>query len=57
VAWIVATLCYQLGTFFQHPATSLFWVSFCVAIMLAVGVGLRICGRRWKRGEPGESIG
>ncbi len=46
LAWIVATLFYQIATFMVHPASATLWISVCSGI---IGVGilcLRAFGRR-----------
>jgi len=46
LAWVVATLFYQLAVFVQQPIVSSAWVTGGVAFLVAGGLGLRTYGRR-----------
>ncbi|MBT3191359.1 MAG: Fe(2+) transporter permease subunit FeoB [Verrucomicrobia bacterium] len=46
LAWVVATLFYQVATFAAHPESAALWISVCLGIMAAGVVGLRAFGRR-----------
>lgn len=46
LAWVVATLFYQLAIFAQQPIVSSAWVAGCVAFLVAGALGLRTYGRR-----------
>jgi ferrous iron transport protein B len=41
LAWVVATLFYQLATFGRHPGTSLLWVAILGAVFAAFLYGMR----------------
>jgi ferrous iron transport protein B len=45
LAWIVATVYYQLATLPEHPATSLMWLGICVGAIAMLYIGLRLKGR------------
>ena len=46
LAWVVATLYYQIAMLTTQPATSMVWISICLGI-IAVGIGgLSAFGRR-----------
>ncbi|OQY38860.1 MAG: ferrous iron transport protein B, partial [Candidatus Cloacimonetes bacterium 4572_65] len=42
LAWIVATMFYQIATFAVHPATSILWISISVAMFLAFYLTLKV---------------
>jgi ferrous iron transport protein B len=44
LAWAVATLFYQLGTFAQHPGTSLMWVGILATVFIAFLYGMKRAG-------------
>jgi ferrous iron transport protein B len=44
LAWTVATLFYQLGTFARHPGTSLMWVAILAVAFMAFLYGMRKAG-------------
>jgi ferrous iron transport protein B len=46
LAWVVATLFYQIATFTAHPSGSAMWVAICGAIIAGAYVALRAFGRR-----------
>jgi ferrous iron transport protein B len=46
LAWVVATLFYQVAVFAQQPLVSTAWVAGCVAFLAAGALGLRTYGRR-----------
>jgi ferrous iron transport protein B len=46
LAWVVATLFYQIASFATHPSASVMWISICSAIIAGGYVGLRAFGRR-----------
>ncbi|MBN2161762.1 MAG: Fe(2+) transporter permease subunit FeoB [Pontiellaceae bacterium] len=46
LAWVVATLYYQFATFALHPNASLGWIGLCVALLVALVIGLKIVGRK-----------
>ena len=46
LAWVVATLYFQISTFAVHPAQALGWVGVCCGILVILVVGLRIAGNR-----------
>ncbi len=41
LAWVVATLFYQITTFAIHPASSIMWISISVAMFLAFYISLK----------------
>lgn len=45
LAWLVATLFYQLATIGRHPGTSIFWVAILAAVFIAFLIGMRIAGK------------
>ncbi len=45
LAWVMATVYYQLATFSVNPSASAGWLALCVGICAAFVVGLRIAGR------------
>ncbi|CCG09843.1 Fe(2+) transporter permease subunit FeoB [Pararhodospirillum photometricum] len=46
IAYAVATLTFQIGTFSEHPATSLGWIIGIAVVLAAVLVGLFMAGHR-----------
>ena len=46
LAWISATLYYQVATFAANPATSLGWIAGCVVVLLLFVIGMRLVGNR-----------
>jgi len=46
IAWVVATLFYQISTFATHPANTTMWISICSAFLTIGYMGLKACGRR-----------
>lgn len=46
LAYIVASLTYQIGTFSNHPRFTLAWIAGCALVMGLVGIGLSLAGRR-----------
>jgi ferrous iron transport protein B len=46
LAWVVATLFYQIAVFAQQPLVSAAWVAGCVSFLAAGAIGLRHYGRR-----------
>ena len=46
LAWISATLYYQIATFVLNPASSLGWIAGCVAALLIFVIGMRLAGNR-----------
>jgi ferrous iron transport protein B len=51
LAWLTATLYYQVATFAHHPASAAGWIGGCVAVLLLFVIGMRIAGR----GEAGRA--
>jgi ferrous iron transport protein B len=50
LAYMAATLFYQIATFDRHPGLSLTWIVLCALISAAVVSGLRFMGRADRRG-------
>ncbi len=48
LAWIVATLYYQLATFAQHPGNSASWIGVAGGLLVAVIIGLKIRARNFR---------
>ena len=46
LAWILATLFYQLATFAQHPATSLAWLIGLAVVLGLFYAGMKLAGRK-----------
>ena len=46
LAWISATLYYQVATFAANPATSLGWIAGCVVVLLLFVMGMRLVSNR-----------
>jgi len=46
IAYLTATLFYQLATFSQHPSATISWVIATVIILLSVMLGFRYWGTR-----------
>jgi ferrous iron transport protein B len=46
LAWISATLYYQVATFAANPATSSGWIAGCVVVLLLFVMGMRLVGNR-----------
>ena len=46
MAWVVATLFYQVAVFMHHPLDAGLWIAGCLAFLLAGVLGLRYYGRR-----------
>ncbi len=44
LAWVVATVYYQIALFAVHPSQSAIWLGVCVAICAAFFIGLRVAG-------------
>ena len=42
LAWIVATLYYQISTFLLHPASSIMWIIICIAMFLIFYITLKL---------------
>jgi ferrous iron transport protein B len=42
LAWIIATLYYQIATFAAHPAVSLMWIAICLAAFAAFYLALKL---------------
>jgi len=59
LAWIAATLFYQIGTVAAHPISSGLWVAALFGVMLIFYWGLKwvSVGRVTSRGEPGGDTG
>lgn len=55
LAWIAATLFYQVATFAQHPASSAAWIAGCLAFTAIVIVVLRRWGQRGTAGLAAPS--
>ena len=49
LAWIVATVFYQLATFSVHPAVSAGWLAFCALLAGSGILAMRTAGRRSAR--------
>lgn len=48
LAWVVATVFFQIATFSLHPGSSAGWLGFCVVLVLLIGGGFAISGKRRK---------
>lgn len=46
LAWVVATLYFQVSTFAAHPSAAAGWIGLCVAMLAALYAGLRMAGQR-----------
>ncbi|NLX25037.1 MAG: Fe(2+) transporter permease subunit FeoB [Lentisphaerae bacterium] len=46
LAWLVSTLFFQSATFAAHPASSTGWIGGCLAMLIALIIGLRVAGNR-----------
>ena len=46
LAWITATVFYQVATFARHPQSSLTWLGVCGGVLAALYLGLREVGKR-----------
>jgi len=46
LAYLSATLFYQLATFSEHPATSIVWLIAVITIIVATVMGLRLWGKQ-----------
>jgi ferrous iron transport protein B len=46
LAWVIATIYFQLATFAVNPSASAAWLGLCLAILVAFFVGMRIAGGR-----------
>lgn len=56
LAWTVATLFYQLGTFNRHPGASLLWVAILVAAFIVFVLGLRQAAGTVRVKRPAEKV-
>ena len=56
LAWAVATLFYQLGTFGRHPGASLMWVVILLAAFGAFIHGLRRAGGKVSGESPASAV-
>ncbi len=45
LAWVTATLFYQLATFFEHPGSSMIWLVVSIGVILATCAGLKMRAR------------
>jgi len=45
LAWIAATVLYQLGTFFEHPAQSSLWVAIAAVAVLIFHISVKLKAR------------
>lgn len=52
LAYVVATLYYQIATFNAHPASSAAWIAGCVALSVAVVTAMRYWGQQKATGVP-----
>lgn len=52
LAYVVATLYYQIATFDAHPASSTAWIAGCVVLSLTVVAVMRYWGQRKPDGLP-----
>jgi len=46
LAWVVATLFYQVATFSAQPANAAMWIAFCLAILASGYAALKAFGKR-----------
>ncbi len=46
LAWVVATLFYQIATFSEHPASAAMWIAIGAAIAVVGWLGLKLFGKR-----------
>ncbi len=46
LAWVIATIYFQLATFSVNPSTSALWLGICLVILVATFIGLRIAGNQ-----------
>ncbi len=53
LAWIIAVLTYQIGSFSAHPASSAGWIGGMAAVIIAFVGGLAVCSP--KRGKKAAS--
>ena len=51
LAWLTATLYFQIATFASDPLSAAGWIGGCVAVLLLFVMGMRIAGR----GEVGRA--
>jgi ferrous iron transport protein B len=49
LAWVVATLFYQAGTFARHPASSAFWLAVATLLLAIPYLALRLWARYHRR--------
>ncbi|BCG63543.1 MAG: ferrous iron transport protein B [Methyloprofundus sp.] len=52
LAYLIATLFYQLATFNQHPGATISWVIACFIVLLSVVLGFRY----WRPRDPTDSL-
>lgn len=45
LAWIAATVLYQLGTFFEHPGQSIFWLAVAAVAVLIFHISVKLKAR------------
>ncbi|MCK5479212.1 MAG: ferrous iron transporter B, partial [Methylococcales bacterium] len=56
IAYLTATLFYQLATFSQHPAATISWVIAAIIILLSVISGFRYWGIRDRTSSPSTLV-
>ena len=44
LAWVIATLYYQVAAFSIHPSASAGWIVLCIGILAAFYIGMRVAG-------------
>jgi ferrous iron transport protein B len=50
LAWIVATLFYQIGTLHQHPGSSAAWVAGLAGVIVLLYISMKMAGRKQAAG-------